>query len=105
MKSQYLVLSPISHDLVQYDVDSTIELDDKHAEPLLERGDIQRMTTAVPESGALVAAIKAMSTEDPEHAQAGWWDRAGKPTVGELARRVGAPVKAIERDAALAEIG
>ena len=37
----YSVLSPVDHDLVRYEIGSTIELDDAHGEILIKSGAVE----------------------------------------------------------------
>ena len=106
MKS-YLVKNRINHDLKDFEVDSFIELDDKHAESLLALGVIALQEAGaadviVPEGEEKLAAIKAaIAGLDANNAEL--FTKDGTPKTESISAVTGWPVTAAERNAAIAE--
>lgn len=108
MKKTYNVLSPVDHDQERFEPGSTIDLDDKDANPLLAVNVIEisaiQSATSVPtdpdeRQAAIVAAIGALDTENAD-----LWLRDGKPDTAAISEITGWSVTAAERNTAWATV-
>ena len=106
-KKTYSVLMPVDYDNQRYDIGAGIDLEEKHAAPLLAVQAISEPTTAsappadtAPEDASerLAAITTAIGQLDPDNA--GLWLKDGKPKSDAISAVLGWPVSAAERDAA-----
>lgn len=107
-KKTYTVKTAVEHDNERFEADSTIDLEDKQAQSLLEAGAISGPIGAAagvaptdPQErlAAIVTAIGSLNTDNED-----LWLKDGKPDVSAISEALGWTVSAAERNAAWEQI-
>lgn len=109
-KKSYQVASPIKHNGNDYEIDSSIELEDKEAVELRAVGAIKEasvktintLTAPADEAERIAAIVAAIGLLDK--ADTALWTNAGTPKTDGLTAITGWHVAGKERDAAWAQI-
>lgn len=109
-KKKYKVLSPVDHDKERYEIDETIELEDKDATGLLAVKAIEEIaaqagnaadapTDPAERLAAIVAAIGKLNPDDVS-----LWLKDKRPDAAAISVITGWPVSAAERNDAWASM-